>query len=751
MKAATAGTQEGPATRAFNETGERVLIATGILGFALAFTQILVRRVDAPLWAWALWSVALALWVSAMFVTNRNLRGVIQSLVLLGFASVPVLLPTLSTSAWLTPDVLLIIGAVGGAIALPIRWSLWVVAAALAIAVRGSIDPSPQMVVAVMAKGTPLAPSIFITFMGLGFVVARFHAARVIQAADNVGADVDRVRRLSVAAARATEARTAVDRRIHETVLNTLSAIAHGGANTDLLRRECRRDLEQMQLGFMPQTEAGLAAIIRSAIEVAGDGEAFVSVDVASDAQLGSGPAGAMRDALVECLRNVNRHARAKSVHIIAWADATHAFVVVSDDGSGMDVNIQERFGVRNSIRSSLRALGGNAILESSPGAGTTVSLSAPLEIRPLKLMGNNAEVRQKDRFLARAGLLGAVVAGCLIAGITRSGVENSGLLLFSMILFAAVYFLLAWVRSRRSRTMICWLVIGLSAPLLGITAVNVRGCESAPVIGAVLATTFGSLFLVFIDAGESRLVRVGIIGSLILAAFTVILQLPSECRSGSNLVLLVMVLLGLCLLWISSTTIPNLQRQEEIRQAALEDIQETEVQLVEFRASRLAWEKITATTKEVLATIADGTVDPADSFVRERARLEEKQLRASMGVEDIGGLGGALRQVAHTASQQGRSVDVVIIGAPMTGADVRPNAVSPAIVAVLERVFLEAPSGTVSARVLFWEGDEEVVVAAEKDSVEALVQQLAGSSVATHLIDEQSRTQVILTWRVTT
>jgi len=91
-------------------------------------------------------------------------------------------------------------------------------------------------------------------------------------------------------------------------------------------------------------------------------------------------------DIIQEAVGNVKKHAQARNVWIgLAVAD-DHLLVGVRDDGRGFDV---ERMKAEYAQRSSLgmlnmeeraQAVGGKLSIQSQPGAGTTVGLSAPLE-----------------------------------------------------------------------------------------------------------------------------------------------------------------------------------------------------------------------------------------------------------------------------------------------------------------------------------------------------------------------------------
>ncbi len=91
-------------------------------------------------------------------------------------------------------------------------------------------------------------------------------------------------------------------------------------------------------------------------------------------------------DIIQEAVGNVKKHAQAHSVWIAMAVADDHLLVSVRDDGRGFDV---ERMKAEYEKRSSLgmlnmeeraQAVGGRLAVQSQPGAGTTIGLSAPLE-----------------------------------------------------------------------------------------------------------------------------------------------------------------------------------------------------------------------------------------------------------------------------------------------------------------------------------------------------------------------------------
>jgi signal transduction histidine kinase len=88
-----------------------------------------------------------------------------------------------------------------------------------------------------------------------------------------------------------------------------------------------------------------------------------------------------------EAVRNVKRHAEAANVWISVGAQDDELQVGVRDEGLGFDLDaLHAEYGQRGSLgmlnmQERAAAIGGGLLVESRPGAGTTVALSAPLGV----------------------------------------------------------------------------------------------------------------------------------------------------------------------------------------------------------------------------------------------------------------------------------------------------------------------------------------------------------------------------------
>jgi signal transduction histidine kinase len=84
---------------------------------------------------------------------------------------------------------------------------------------------------------------------------------------------------------------------------------------------------------------------------------------------------------LQESLTNVLRHARASAVRVTLACRSHHFTMEIADNGVGFAAEDREKrqsFGLQG-MEERLRALSGNLSIDSAPGAGTTVTVSVPV------------------------------------------------------------------------------------------------------------------------------------------------------------------------------------------------------------------------------------------------------------------------------------------------------------------------------------------------------------------------------------
>ena len=186
-------------------------------------------------------------------------------------------------------------------------------------------------------------------------------------------------------------------RLLHDTVLATLTLLAHSGVGVSptALQQQAGDDarlLRQLRLGGLPMprtsgvytlepaTEFTLGNTLESVkqrfgrigldVDWHGSGQVLLPTEVLDSFLL----------ALGECLENVRRHSGVTRADVTITDDEKTVRAMVTDSGIGFDLGEvgAERLGLAESVVARLRDVGGNARLFSSPGSGTTVVLEVP-------------------------------------------------------------------------------------------------------------------------------------------------------------------------------------------------------------------------------------------------------------------------------------------------------------------------------------------------------------------------------------
>ncbi|WP_150308380.1 sensor histidine kinase [Planctomonas psychrotolerans] len=186
-------------------------------------------------------------------------------------------------------------------------------------------------------------------------------------------------------------------RLLHDTVLATLTLLAHSGVGVSekALQEQAANDarlLRQLRLGGtpVPQASGGYAleaveeSVLGNTLESVKQrfGRIGLEVDWHGTGQvlLPSDILDAFLLSLAECLENVRRHSGVTVAHVTITDDDTTVRAMVTDSGVGFAIGDidQARLGFKESVVARLRDVGGNARLFSAPGSGTTVVLEVP-------------------------------------------------------------------------------------------------------------------------------------------------------------------------------------------------------------------------------------------------------------------------------------------------------------------------------------------------------------------------------------
>ena len=192
--------------------------------------------------------------------------------------------------------------------------------------------------------------------------------------------------RLRIDASR-TRARRRADNFIHDRILSVLKVVPTESTEPAQLRAGAREALADLSTAAdepdAPARVSELLTALTRRLRTIGGDDVVISDSITQDFDLPPEAARALIDAAAEALRNSLAHAAGPDrgpVTRMAMlrSDADGVTITVSDDGRGFDPEHTGtiRHGVSGSIIARMRDAGGEARIDSSPGAGTTVTLS---------------------------------------------------------------------------------------------------------------------------------------------------------------------------------------------------------------------------------------------------------------------------------------------------------------------------------------------------------------------------------------
>ncbi|PRX47697.1 signal transduction histidine kinase [Prauserella shujinwangii] len=174
-------------------------------------------------------------------------------------------------------------------------------------------------------------------------------------------------------------------RRLHDTVLQTLEAMAlPGSGDAERLRRMARAEATALRRYLESDSggESGpLAEKLGSlAAEMARDGlRAQLVLGELDDETLPEVRQLAVRDAVREAMRNTLKHAGTDRVLVRTEERDGGIATTIRDHGAGFSPEDRPPgFGISESIVARLTEVGGTATVDSSPGGGTRVTLWVP-------------------------------------------------------------------------------------------------------------------------------------------------------------------------------------------------------------------------------------------------------------------------------------------------------------------------------------------------------------------------------------
>lgn len=488
-------------------------------------------------------------------------------------------------------------------------------------------------------------------FGALAAVTARVSLCRRALQIDALTKDTQEVLLEERTVARVQDAITRHERLLHETVLNTLTAISRGGIPSEpgvigALHERCREAADVLQsLGAQSRDD-----------ETDGDGEASLGEELSGDlatvralgVEVGVGVdrldalPGNVRDALVgairEAVNNAVRHGRPANLWIrvsVREEGELDVRAEVRDDGVGFDPERRaRRFGLSAVIEDGMRKAGGSSAIRSVPGNGTTVLLQwhrrAPDAI---------------DRFQRTLGVLPisavALVSTFLVLTIGFGWLQfgHPPPELQDLALTAAIAVLLAMVASEAPASWGLILVAAALGPVFGL--LELAGQSSSDLVNSWGLAAVCGLFAVLAAIGPPWA------WAVLLASMLVLTEAPvATLISPASFGVLVGAAFGALLRGLSS----RLDEEQRSRQLAESTMRATRGALERTRRQYAPLAESRAV--DLLLGIVDGRLDPSDADVRLRADEEEAFIRNLMRVhpddDPVQALAQSLARSAH-------------------------------------------------------------------------------------------------------
>lgn len=687
--------------------GNAASIAAGAVVFIptagfLAFTGDSTPR------DWITWGIPLLLWLAGFAAPSRYSRAVIQSSA--GFLLVVLTYFDSGSDHWISITTICFAVIVGAIFNMTTRGAAVVVAVATILDFATALGADSGRALFGVVQLVPWAGGALQLLAGGGLLLAWHSWIRNVSIAEAEFDSIKRVIESDEQSSAEREGTEAVARRIHETILNTLAAISMGVEPDREAEAQaaCRRDLEQMNRDVRRLDSCEVNEIINTAIATIQPSLLSCTVSVHSDRLVESRIANALHDAVVEALRNVERHSGELEATVDVRVDETVA-ITISDEGKGPSPAMSERFGLRNSIRSNMVAINGQVQMDINSAGGTTVTLMAParadrgIAVPTFPILG-----AADATLLGRLGAIGTNIFMLLILAPVLSAMPNPLPLGIATVAYIVLVITLAVTWQSAARPLLNWLGIGLIALPFAVASWQPLACSASPALQVLIAGASGGAALLILVANRPIYRRLLIMLLALAGPVFATLRLPNECRMEPALTI------GVNALYLSAIVgvLSWIDLRFEVRRA---QAQNAWAAFVEHQASTereaavtRGWNLIGPGARDLLEGIADASSNLADPEARTKAAAEAASIRSALGIAlEPGDTFGALtRRLVRVAMHVGVTIDAEAL-TPAHRADPLPDQVA----ALLENMVRRCEGETVTLRAFTDEGFDEIAI----------------------------------------
>lgn len=575
--------------------------------------------------------------------------------------------------------------AVGAAV-VAVVYLAWRPAATLTLIVLGAYVFSVWLESRILHNGIFVKASgsggmTIVVFAAVSFVSVRTLRRLACQVDVATATSTEALRTEAEAAARFDE-RTRQYKKLHDTVLHTLSMVARGGLNhrTVEVQLLCNRDANYLRSLIAPNDEDAFNGLATS-LEEMFHSESPLGLDIhvrthRLPLNLPDHVADAIMHASREALNNVSKYAGTNE----AWVTAVglpggSVRVTVIDRGRGFDPNvIPSGVGLIRSIRHRMEEVGGSATINSGIGQGTVVELvwSPRLDMGGHPVHGGvhfsaiqDAQRRLEKWVLPSLALNRAAnFFTSLMPVVFASGTFRAPEVVIGSFVLWSIWSVVLLAFGLRGPCATAWVHIEVFVVtvLQVVVTVAVPGGYTnwsnwtlgAAISGAMVAVLFQSPY-------RATLMSLVIVAGYIASATFELLTLQTEIRltmiASTGLMIMIFAIVAASVVEF----LRNLARQvDTISMISVESAQREAVLSARFTERAQQYKMLHGTVLRTLSKIADGSLDHGAAEVQEICGRDADYLRVLITGSDeeiFGGLATALGDLTRNRSALGITV----------------------------------------------------------------------------------------------
>jgi signal transduction histidine kinase len=169
--------------------------------------------------------------------------------------------------------------------------------------------------------------------------------------------------------------------KLHDSVLQTLQVIDTDAEDSERVRKLARRQTRELRNLVDAYASADATSLRTALVNVASDIEELYDVDVSAviRTDIDMDPTlGALVEAAREAMTNSAKYSGTERIDLYAAIEDGAIAIYVRDEGRGFDVeHVQTGHGLEHSVHGRVQEVGGDVCIESTPGEGTEVKVSA--------------------------------------------------------------------------------------------------------------------------------------------------------------------------------------------------------------------------------------------------------------------------------------------------------------------------------------------------------------------------------------